>query len=174
MQLKNGIHLDLRPAVPDDAAEVIEFLSAVGGESDNLLFGAGEFKMSLEDEQKYIASAAASETSALFIGRVGGDVVCFGSVNAPTRPRIAHQADVSLVVKKKYWGNGIGKALMQAMIDFAKGNSTTEILHLGVRRGNDSAYALYRRMGFEEIGVYKNFFKIGDTYYDEILMNLYL
>jgi len=36
------------------------------------------------------------------------------------------------------------------------------------------AIKLYEKLGFEKIGLYKNFFKIDGNYYDEILMNLYL
>lgn len=174
MQLKNGMELVLRQATEDDAAAVVDFLSLVSGESDNLLFSAGEFNMSVEDEKKFLAAKADAKTSAFFIGRIGDEVVCFGNLHADVRKRIAHSADVALAVKKKYWGIGIGKALMQTMIDFAKSNGKTEILHLGVRKGNTAAYALYQKMGFEEIGIYKNFFKIDDVYDDEILMNLYL
>ena len=64
--------------------------------------------------------------------------------------------------------------MIQTIIDFAKANGVTEILHLGVRDGNEAGYALYKKFGFEEIGRYKNYFKTDGKYYDEILMNLYL
>ena len=63
---------------------------------------------------------------------------------------------------------------MKELIEFAKMNGRTEIIHLGVKADNVNAIKLYKNMGFEEIGVYKKFFKINGLYYDEILMNLYL
>ncbi len=174
MQLKNGLLLDLQRATVKDASDVVEFLRLVSGESDNLIFSDGEFNMTVADEEKFLAAKASSDTSAFFIGRIGGEVVCFGNINSDSRKKIAHLGDVALAVKRKYWGIGVGTAVMQAIVDFARANGVTEILHLGVRDGNGAGLALYEKFGFEEIGRYKNYFKIGDKYYDEILMNLYL
>ncbi|MDU7441828.1 MAG: GNAT family N-acetyltransferase, partial [Clostridium sp.] len=37
-----------------------------------------------------------------------------------------------------------------------------------------NAIKLYKRHGFVEVGVHKNFFNINGDYYDEILMDLYI
>ena len=57
------------------------------------------------------------------------------------------------------------------MINFAK-DTGIEILYLEVRCDNHRAVSLYEKFGFEKIGTYKNFFKIGDEYYDAYLMTL--
>lgn len=172
MKLKNGMTLQIREAVKEDAQEIIDYLNLVGGESDNLLFGANEFHMTIEGEENFIESMADSKTSALFVGKINEEVVCVGSMVSGQRERIAHQAELAVSVKKKYWGIGVGTQLIQTIIDFAKSNHTTEILHLGVRAENIAAIKLYKKMGFKQIGVYKNFFKINGKHYDEILMNL--
>ena len=153
---------------------MIEYLNTVGGESDNLLFGANGFHISVEAEEKLIEDLTDSKVSALLIGKIENEIVCVGSIMTSPRERICHQADLAISVKKKYWGLGIGTILMQAMIDFSKKNRKTEILHLGVKADNLTALSLYRKMGFNEIGRHKNFFKINGKYYDEILMDLHL
>lgn len=174
MKLKNGMPLQISKAQKDDAKEIIEYLNIVGGESDNLLFGANDFHMTIEAEENFISGLGATNTSALFIGRIDDEIVCCGSVLAPQRTRIAHLADLAISVKKNYWKLGIGTCLMQTMIEFAKANGQTEILHLGVKEDNIAAINLYKKMGFVEIGRYTHFFKIQGQYWDEILMNLYL
>ena len=174
MVLKNGMELFICRAVKDDAEKIIEYLNMVGGESDNLLFGKNDFHMSVEEEQSYIEDINESKTSVLFVGKVDGEIVCVGNIGVPNRERIAHQSEVALSVKKAYWNIGIGTALMNALIEFAKKSGKAEVIHLGVKAGNSNAITLYKKMGFEEIGVYKKFFKIDGNYYDEILMNLYL
>ena len=47
-----------------------------------------------------------------------------------------------------------------------------EIISLEVRADNLGAIALYRSFGFEEIGFFRRFGKIGGAYYDALLMNL--
>lgn len=174
MKLRNGMILLIDKAQKDDAKQVINYLNIVGGESDNLLFGANEFTMSVEEEENFIGNLEQSKSSALLVGKIEDEIVCFGSVMASSRERISHQSDLAVTVKKKYWGLGIGTFLMQALIEYAKQSEKTEILHLGVKCDNENAINLYKKMGFEEMGRYKRFFKIGEEYYDEILMNLYL
>lgn len=174
MELKNGMILHVRQAVKSDAQEIIEYLNIVGGESDNLLFGANEFHMTVEAEENLIANLEGSKTSALFIGLIDDKIVCVGSIFSEKRIRIAHQANIAISVLRSYWGLGIGTYLMESMIEFAKESGQTEIVHLGVREDNIAAMRLYKKMGFLEIGRYKNFFKIQEQYWDEILMNLYL
>lgn len=174
MQLKNDMVLQINKAIKADAAEMIEYLNIVGGESDNLLFGANGFHMSVEAEEDFIGNLLDSNVSALLVGRIENEIVCVGSIMTSPKERISHQGDLAVSVKKKYWGLGIGTHLMQTMILFAKRNGQTEILHLGVKDDNLAAVNLYKKMGFNEIGRHKNFFKIDGKYYDEILMDLYL
>ena len=63
------------------------------------------------------------------------------------------------------------KQLLELLIDFSK-ESGVEILYLEARADNERALNLYKKFGFLEIGRYKNFFKIGDKYYDASLMTL--
>ena len=50
--LKNGELLILRRPTEDDAKAMIDYLNQVGGESDNLLFGKGEFHLTVEQEME--------------------------------------------------------------------------------------------------------------------------
>jgi len=174
MQLKNGKDLQIRNAKKEDAAELITYLNIVGGESDNLLFGANEFHMTVEQEAQYIESLSNSPTSALLVGVTDGKIICVGSIMASQRERIAHQCTVAMSVLKEYWGLGAGTHLMGALIDFAKNTGKLEIMHLQVKADNKRAIALYKKMGFNEIGLYHRFTKINGEYFDDILMNLYL
>jgi len=174
MQLKNGKNITIRKAKKEDAAEIIAYLNIIGGESDNLLFGANEFHMTVEQEEEYIQSLENAQTSALLVGIVDGKIICVGSISAPKRERIAHQATLALSVVKGFWGQGVGTHLMNSLIDFAKSSDKLEIIHLQVRSDNEYAIALYKKMGFEEIGLFPKYTKINGEYFDDILMNLYL
>lgn len=174
MSADNKMLLMINKAEKEDAFHIIEYLNIVGGESDNLLFGANGFHMTVEAEETFIDSLIHLETSALFIGKVENEIVCIGSIMSPLKERIAHQAEIAISVKKEYWGKGIGTQLMRTMIDFSKENGKTEVLHLGVKAENKTAMKLYKKMGFVEVGRHHKFFKIKEQYYDEILMDLHL
>ena len=174
MILKDGRELTIRKATKDDAGEILEYLKLVGGESDNLTFGANGLGMTLEQEEEYVESKNNSKTSALLVGLVGGRIVCDGSISAPTMERVAHIGEVGISVLKEFWGIGIGTCLMNEMIRFAKETGILEVLFLGVKAENTTAIALYKKLGFQEIGRFPGFFKVSGKYYDEIMMILYL
>jgi RimJ/RimL family protein N-acetyltransferase len=174
MLVHHEAELIIRKAESADAGRMVTYLNTVGGESDNLLFGADGFPLNADQEAQWIADVNGSPTSALLAGFVREQIVCVGSLTAPRRERIAHQGEIALSVLKAYWGRGIGTRMMQELIAFARGTGKLEVLHLGVRDDNAPALALYEKAGFIRIGVYPRFFKINGAYYDEVLMNLYL
>jgi len=174
MVIKNGKRLTIRKAKKEDAQEILNYTKKVGSESDNLLFGAEGLPYTVEQEEKILDNMYHSTSSTLLVGVIDGSIVCVGNVSSPPRERIAHQGNVALSVLKEFWGIGVGTRLMTELINFAKNSGKIEVLHLGVKADNASAIALYKKLGFEEIGRHPKFFKINGTYYDEILMNLYL
>jgi [ribosomal protein S18]-alanine N-acetyltransferase len=69
------------------------------------------------------------------------------------------QADVlTIAVARAYWGRGTGSALLGALIQAAVGRGCTEVF-LEVREDNPRARGLYRRRGFEEIGVRRGYYQ---------------
>ncbi|MCL1787093.1 MAG: GNAT family N-acetyltransferase [Defluviitaleaceae bacterium] len=174
MTLKNGKALTIRKAEKGDAAEILAYCKQVGGESDNLLFGAEGLPYTTEQEAQMIDSVNNSHTSTFMVGVVDGKIISVATIFSPPRARIAHQGDIGMSVLKANWGLGVGSHMMQALIDFAKNTGVTEVLHLQVRTDNINAIALYKKYGFEQIGLYPKFGKIDGVYNDDILMNLYL
>lgn len=65
-------------------------------------------------------------------------------------------------------GKGLANQLIEAVITHAK--STVLQLQCAVVVGNTSALKLYQHHGFVQIGIEPRALKIGDQFYDEILM----
>lgn len=165
--------LIIRKAIKDDAEKIIEYLNLIGGESENLLFGENEFNMPIESERSFIESMNNSDRNILLVGLVNKEIVSIASLQGYERERIAHRGNMGVSVKKKYWHKGIATKMINELIKFAKSANIT-VIELEVKSENTNAIDLYEKMGFEKIGVYKNFVKINDKYYDNYLMNLYL
>ncbi len=64
---------------------------------------------------------------------------------------------LDIAVDENVRGRGIGSELMQFMCDECKRRSVKEIF-LEVRTTNDSAIALYKKFGFEQISIRKNYY----------------
>ena len=162
----------IREATPADALACIEHSRRVGSETDNLSFGADGFPISLEGEKEYIEMMHTEPHSVLYVAVRGDEVVGTASLNGLPR-RMSHRAELGITVLMSEWGKGLGKRLMETVIEYAK-NSGIEIIELAVRSDNERAIRLYEKHGFREIGVYKSYFKIDEKYADFKLMNLYL
>jgi RimJ/RimL family protein N-acetyltransferase len=174
IKLNNGHQLILRKPVVEDAKRMVEYLNIVGGESDNLLFGKGEFRLTVEQEMKYIENISNDANILMILGIINDNIVSVAQISSPNRKRIAHNSDVSISVKKEYWGNGIGSAVMEELISFAKEHDTIKNISLGVKASNHKAIAMYEKFGFKKVGVHKDYFNVDSNFDDEILMDLYI
>ncbi|MFT5875996.1 MAG: RimJ/RimL family protein N-acetyltransferase [Clostridium sp.] len=174
IKLKNGQQLILRKPLMEDAKRMIEYLNIVGGESDNLLFGKDEFRLTVEQEMEHIKRISNDLNTLMILGLIDNEIVSVAQIDSPNRKRIAHNSEFSISVKKNYWKNGIGSAVMSEIIRFAKENSTIKNVSLGVKASNNNAIMMYEKFGFTKIGVHKNNFNVNGNFDDEILMDLYL
>ena len=172
--LQDGRTLLLREAEGADAPQVLSYLNRVGGESDNLLFGKDGFPMPVERERAFLESQRKEERSIMLAGFVGEELVSIASCDALiARERVSHRASLSVTVRKEFWGLGIGRKAMEALIAFAR-QAGLEVLQLEVRADNTRAVVLYEHLGFEKLGLYRNFMKVNGQGFDAWYMNLYL
>jgi len=165
--------LEIRRAAPEDAAALLVYLNRIGGESDNLLFGADGFKnSSIEEETAHIV-AANSGRNLFLVGLDCNEIISTAMLSTFTRERVSHRATVALSVRRDHWHMGIGTAMLHSLVEHARENGVT-VLELTVRKDNVHAIELYQKLGFRQIGVYEKEVLIDGVYYDALLMNLYL
>lgn len=172
VQLKNGLQLTFRTPAEEDAENMIKYLNIVGGESDNLLFGRDEFRLTVEQEKEHIKNVSSNPNILMLLGIVDGNIVCIAQISSSNRVRIAHNSEIAISVKREYWGLGIGSAAMKEMIAFAEKHPVIKNISLGVKASNHTAIKLYEKFGFTKVGIHKNFFNVNGQFDDEILMDL--
>ena len=169
------LELEFREAQPEDAEALLEYLKAVGAESDNLLFGAEGLGMRVEDEAAFLESALNSSQKVYLLALHGGEIAAQGSFSCNEhRARVAHWGVLGLTVRKKYWNHGVGTALLRQLIEFARDTAKAEMIQLDVRSDNAPAIALYRKFGFVKTGTFPHMIKIGERYADCDTMVLHL
>lgn len=86
-------------------------------------------------------------------------------------PRMRHSANVGIMVHADYQGQGIGKALMQALLDLADNWLMLTRVELSVFTDNHRAIMLYEKLGFEKEGIKRQAAIRNGTYEDEYLMS---
>jgi ribosomal protein S18 acetylase RimI-like enzyme len=75
-------------------------------------------------------------------------------------------------VRESYRGQGIGRALLVALLGRIKACPGVEQVSLTVVSGQEAARALYRSLGFEPYGLEPRGLKVGDSYLDNEHMML--
>jgi RimJ/RimL family protein N-acetyltransferase len=172
---KNGLPLTIRRAVPSDAPAIIAHVEKVSGESDNLTFGPGEFGITLEQETETLARAAEGDAQLFVVAVIGDQVI--GMLNfaaASSRPRRRHIAEFGMGVEAAYWGQGIGGALLDAAIAWARAGGRLTKINLRVRTDNARAIALYVSRGFVMEGTLSRDLRVNGVYFDNHCMGLAL
>lgn len=81
---------------------------------------------------------------------------------------VSHTGVLGIVIRKDYRGQGSGQQLVKAVVDQCR--DKFEMLVLSVFNKNERAKHIYRKIGFEVIGILPNSVKRGERYYDELQM----
>ncbi len=157
---------------PEDAAALLDYLRQIGGESDNLTFGAEGLPVTVEEEEAFLQKQAAQTRGVMLLAWEDGEIVGDGHIE-PFSRRMSHRAGLGITVRKRAWGLGIGTAIMERLIAHAR-EHRVEIIELQVRSDNVRAIRLYEKFGFVKIGHYPGFLKVNGVDVDCDLMNLYL
>jgi RimJ/RimL family protein N-acetyltransferase len=160
----------IRHADPSDADQLARLADAVSAEPEGWLISvAGEWR-SAGDERRFLKALRRYAHAAVYVAeRDDGTVVGRLSVGRDPHPASAHVADVGLMVAVDARRQGVGTALLQAAVDWAR-EAGVRKLELHVFPWNGAAIALYDRFGFEREGFRKQHYRRGGEYVDAILM----
>ena len=108
-------------ARPEDAAALLDYLKIVGGETENLSFGAKGVPLSVEEEQNYLLAQCGSSDNAQYLAKVDGEIIGTASLNRKSN-RMHHRGVFGISLKKAWWGCGAASALTEAILAFARKN----------------------------------------------------
>ena len=148
--LPDGRQVFLRfPQPEQDAEEALKFFNAVRAETPFLASGPSD-DLTVEKEAQILSEMNQSPTQMMVMCYVDGELAGNSFLRLNTKPRMNHRAILGISLYKKYWGLGLGKLLMQAVIDTAiqKG---VDYLELEVMADNERAIGLYQKLGFETL-----------------------
>jgi len=167
----------LRCPTKYDARELSELRVEIDGETENLDREtenldreAGEGLLSLEDFEKLIYEDSIAEKTIFLVAEVEGKIVGFTRCEGSKRNRFRHKAEFGICILKEYWGQGIGKVLLENILKWA---DTVEIekITLTVLQTNTNAIQLYKRFGFIEEGLLmKDRIHKDGNYYNTVMM----
>lgn len=170
-RLKDGRPLIIREARVEDAEAILNVVKEVASEENLILLDKEEYDVS--PERRHILSAKSSGKTLILVAEVDGKIVGVGELKIGRFKKNSHTAELGLAIIKEFRGLGVGKALMEEMLNCAKTRGVEKIW-LSVFSTNNAAITLYKKFGFVIEGVRKKQFKIGSNYVDELLMAKFL
>ncbi|GCE28893.1 N-acetyltransferase [Dictyobacter alpinus] len=133
-----------------------------------------DFPLSLV-ESRLDSAAAHGERFVLGAFDAAGTMVGLVGFFRESHSKMRHKATIwGTYVIPEVRGQGVGRMLMQEVLKRAHEFSGLEQIHLSVVSTNAGARALYDSLGFQPYGLEPHGIKIDDTYFDEVLMVLFL
>jgi len=143
--LKNGKNLNIRKLEANDENVMQNFFLQIGNETT---FTNNYPNQPLKNATKLVA--AWQNERDLYLGAFDNQIpvgLILLNISKPEHPWLHHIGSFGVMILKDYQGQGLGKILMQEMLDFAN----TQHLHRiegEVRAPNVQALSLYEKFGF--------------------------
>ena len=170
---KLGRTIILRNARPEDSKALIKYLRITSAETPYLIREPEEITITEEKEKQFIQAKIDAERELMLVAFFDGKHIgnCSLMSIAPYK-RYSHRCDVAIALYKEYCGCGIGKAMLQIVLDVAlqivldvAKSVGYEQAELEVMAENKDAIAMYEKLGFEKFGTFPDNMKYADGSY---------
>jgi len=161
-----SLRITVRPATEDDAeafARVFSDRSASNGTLQHPYTSSEIWRTRLAGN----VGTRQVSFAAVVNGRVVGNA---GVHPVSDSPRHRHACSLGISIADAYQGRGIGRALMNACLDFADNWANYPRVELSVHVDNERAIALYESLGFKAEGQHRDFSFREGGYVDALFM----
>jgi acetyltransferase len=136
-------HFTVRPVRPEDASLLIDLVAHTDAEDVRLRFRSGLRR--LPDEWAARLSQLDYDREMAFAAEVNGEI--FGVARLAADPK-GESAEFALLVRSDHQHRGLGRALMQTLIDYAGARGLKELWG-AIERGNHRMLSLAADLGFQ-------------------------
>ena len=167
LTLRDGRQITVRSVEPEDAESMLQYMKIMLGETPFLLRTPEEFSYTTEEEAHILAGRKNDPRSLMLVAETDGRIIASADIcSHGGKSRVWHRAELGISVRKDYWRQGIGSALMERLIAFAY-QSGFEQVELTVEAKNLRALRLYQKYGFIVYGTRPHGMKYPDGSYDD-------
>ncbi len=154
----------IRPARAEDAAAMLEYLRRIGGESDNLTFGAEGVPLTVEQEAQRLSAAQNDPCTVMLVAECAQELVGVCGLSRTPRARLVHRAAVDVSVRRTHWNRGVATQMLKQLLALGEAAGVT-VFTLEVLADNAPAIHLYEKLGFHTVGRMERFFRMPDGRY---------
>jgi ribosomal protein S18 acetylase RimI-like enzyme len=163
----------IRLAKPEDANVLAEAQREIA-KTPRLLASRPE-ELKDENFREKIISLSQNDSGIYVVMEKDGSIVGQATLEPHKLAVTSHVVFLTIAIHIGHQGMGLGKMLMQYLIDWAKYNPKIEKFELQVRSSNTRAISLYKNLGFVEEGRKIKRLKYGENeYVDDIYMAMWV
>lgn len=166
---KTGKTVSFRYPTLDDALDMMNYINKLSLEKTFILMQGGQ--KTLEDENKWLKDYLKNKNKTVIILAFSENkLIGISDIKLKDEAK-CHVGNFGISIDKDFRREGIGKALMQLVINESiKNIKDLKIIELEVFGSNNIARNLYQKMGFIEFGCLPNGLKRKGKFDDAILM----
>jgi phosphinothricin acetyltransferase len=157
--------MTIRFASPDDAPAICTIYNQ--GIEDRVATLETE-RRDPEERRRWLGSRGTRYP--VVVAESGGQIVAWASLNSFNPRRCYdHVADISVYVERSWRGKGVGRALLARLVELGRSLGFHK-LALACFPTNKPGVALYERMGFVPVGVYREQGLLDGQWVDVLIM----
>ncbi len=166
----------VKPAVSEwEAFKEVRLRSLKNSPTAFLATFEDEMQTPEEKWKARIEGSLKGEAGVTLIAKLQGKVVGLVGVQFMQHAKMRHVAHIwGTYVDPDFRGLGIGRKLMDGILAAAKNRAGIKKIKIEVVPEQISAFELYKKLGFEVIGISHGDLFVEGNYYDEILMEMML
>jgi RimJ/RimL family protein N-acetyltransferase len=158
----------------EDAANIINYSKILFASTDQVLTTLEEYTITVENEKIWINTLNENSNSNVLVAEIGGQIAGLLFFIPNSKRKNAHTGEFGVSVHPDFQGIGIGRVLVETLIDWAKRNATIEKVYLNVFATNTDAIRLYQNLGFVQEGRHVKAVKqVTGEYVDTIQMYIW-
>ena len=164
--------LDVRVGRVADVEHYCALKADVLAEETWFITEVDEFDASEGLNARLLTSLIEGDNSCFLTAWMAGGLAGMLLVQGGHLRRTQHVGRLEIYVGEECRGIGVGRALMEAAIDWASATDSVSKLSLAVFADNKAAVRLYERFGFEIEGRRSKEYRLSDgSYLDDLLMS---
>ena len=160
--------INIRPYKTDDTQAILAIIN------HNILHSTSLYDYNIRsyEQQKTILEEKINKNFPVIVAELDGIVVGFG-MYSEFRFREAYQFTVehSVYVSEDFHGNGVGKQLLQELINLARKQKLHTMIGV-IDSENQSSVVFHEKFGFKTVGIIKESGYKFDRWLDSVLMQL--
>jgi RimJ/RimL family protein N-acetyltransferase len=168
---KDGRNFTIRKPDASDAGTIISYSKILFASTDQVLTTSDEYTITLENEKLWINNLNENQSSTALIAELENQIAGLLFFIPNTKIKNAHTGEFGVSVHPDFQGLGIGRALIETLLEWATSNPIIEKVYLNVFSTNTYAINLYKDLGFIEEGRHVKAVKqLSGEYVDTIQM----